>query len=109
LLRIQSLQKLSFRPDCHSLLLSFFFSLKIRSADVETIDLQMFDFRCPRAAWRFWTVVLFPALTSSETEVRNGIRRHVSSSDHTYLHQLNATKVLVVFNSATREDLQSQI
>jgi hypothetical protein len=44
-------------------------------------------------------------VTSSETEVRNGIKKEAKK--HTNFHQLNSKKLFVVYNSAVSEGVHA--
>jgi hypothetical protein len=48
------------------------------------------------------TILNGRAVSSSETEVRNVMKRR----KHMYFHQLNGRKLLVAFNSAISKELQ---
>jgi hypothetical protein len=49
------------------------------------------------------TILNSRSVSSRKTRVRNGIKSW-RSGEHTYFHQLNDRKLLVVFNSAVSEE-----
>ncbi len=61
--------------------------------------LQMLHFCCLCAACKFRSSIQFPA-------VKQRLETEYKAKKHTYLHQLNGRKLLVVFNSAVSEGLQ---
>ncbi len=73
------------------------------------VQVVVIDYRC--ADGRSWlsvrgvTILNSRSVTSSETGVRNGIKEKKKAGKHTYFHQVNGRKLLVVY-SVISEGLQ---